>query len=156
MRTTAIVYRATMTLLACFVCLGASYDEALTKVTWGPISNGLQCGLATMGSQGGVYNLLLLFKNVGGGSIHFRDGDLRIASRALNTTDPSGRKSHPWSEMDAADPSLILIVEPGKYTGQRLFAPATAVLGSSATYRGSVTPIGATSSVQLRCGPITL
>jgi hypothetical protein len=133
-----------------------SSPRAPAATIWGPTSSGLQCGLTMMPpDRGGAYYLLLTLKDVGSGNITLTDGALRRAQTGLVNVGQGETKSRPWSNMSGSDPSTLIVVKPDQTIAAKFAADKT-VAGQSVTFDGSLTPLGANSSIPLHCGPLIL
>jgi hypothetical protein len=135
----------------------ALVDHTNAKV-WGPSSGGLQCALAMLPPDpgGGAYYVRLTVKNLGSANVRFTDGELRRAARGLVDADRAGRTTRPWFSVSGADPIREIVAEPGRSV-QAMYASAKRnVAGQAVTFNGSLKPVGASSSIPLQCGPITL
>lgn len=125
---------------------------------WGAPSGGLQCGLGMLppGSDSRVIDLRFTLKNVGSSTVIFTDGDLSNSASQLIDIDQSGKISRMWASNDGEDKRLGIPLKPGETTGETFSTSRNAVVGTSVTYSGALTPIGANASISLRCGPIDL
>jgi len=157
MRMTSKISRAIIAGMIFLTAVDATWPSGTPAPTaWGPMSGGLQCALTMLPTQpGDPYSILFWVKNGSPSNIRYTFGEFTKAAAGLVDVDQAGKTSQPWFHMLGTDPARPLVLTPGQMTAGRYVAAKT-VAGQSVSFNGSFATYGASSSIPLRCGPISI